>query len=186
MKRLLAALFVLIMLTGCAENGAELSRAMALREKLLKSNGCCFDAVITADYGEKIYTFGMKCEVDASGNLSFEVTEPATISGITGTISEKGGALKFDDQVLAFETLADGQITPVSAPWLLIHTLRSGYINACGENGSGLHMQIDDSYAEDALHMDIWTEKNDLPIRCEILWQGRRIVSIDVKDFTIV
>lgn len=186
MKRVLAVLLMLLALTGCGNNVSELNRAIALREALLKSEGCTFVTVITADYGEKVYSFRMQCQADKSGNITFEVTDPDTISGITGTVSEEAGKLTFDDEALMFQLLADGQVTPVSAPWLLLHTLRSGYISACGNDGNGLHIQIDDSYADDALQIDIWTDENDIPIRAEVLWQSRRVVSMDVENFTIL
>lgn len=185
MKRVFAVLMMVFLLSGCG-SGDGMDRALALRERLLKSNGCAFDAVITADYGEKIYTFSMHCQADNHGDLTFTVTDPQTISGITGTISQQGGNLTFDDQALAFEMLADGQVTPVSAPWLLIHTLRSGYLASCGEDHDGLRVGIDDSYEADALHLDIWLDGDDLPIRGEILWQGRRVVSVEVRNFSYV
>lgn len=184
MKRVLPLLLVFLLLTGCGKNNSELDQAMDIRDRLLKSNGCKFDAVITADYGEKVYTFSMYCESDSKGDLVFRVTDPETISGITGTVSQNGGNLTFDNQALAFELLADGQVTPVSAPWLLIHTLRSGYLTFCGKDGDTLHIVIDDSYADDALQLDIWTDANGAPIRGEILWKGRRVLSMDVRNFT--
>lgn len=186
MKRVLAMLLIVFLFAGCGSGGRGMERAMSLRERLLKSNGCAFDAVITADYGEKVYTFSMHCRTDSNGELTFTVTDPQTINGITGTIGPEGGNLTFDKQVLAFEMLADGQVTPVSAPWLLIHTLRSGYLASCGEDGGGLRIRIDDSYAEDALHLDIWLNSDDLPTRGEILWQGRRVVSVEVRNFSYV
>ncbi len=186
MKRMLAVVLIVGLLAGCSAGKSEIDRAMALRQKLLEGSGCSFDAVITADYGDKIYTFRMDCQGDKEGNLAFTVTEPDTISGITGNISHEKGALTFDDKVLAFELLSEGQVTPVSAPWLIINTLRSGYLSACGTDGENLRIAIDDSYEEDALHLDIWLDSADLPIRAEILWQGRRIVSADIRNFTIL
>lgn len=186
MKRLLAVLMLVLMLAGCSEANAEMDRALALRERLLKCNGCTFDAVITADYGDKIYTFSLQCQIDSLGNLAFKVTDPESIEGIEGEISEEGGKLTFADTILAFETMAEGQITPVTAPWLLMHTLRSGYLNICGKDGDGLRIGIDDSYEDDALHLDIWTDANDYPLRGEIIWQGRRILSVDVRNFAFL
>lgn len=186
MKRLLPLMLIVMLLAGCGRSNSELDQAMAIRDRLLKSNGCEFDAVITADYGKKVYTFSMHCQADSQGKLTFRVTDPETISGITGTVSELGGKLTFDDQALAFELLADGQVTPVSAPWLLIHTLRGGYLTSCGRDGDELHIVIDDSYADDALQLDIWTDSAGVPTRGEILWKGRRVLSIDVRSFTYV
>ncbi len=183
MKRLLAVMLFLFLLAGCSSVDSELDQAMSIRNQLLSSNGCQFQALITADYGETIYTFSMDCHADKQGNLTFTVTQPETIAGITGSISQSGGKLTFDDQALAFELLADGQVTPVSAPWLLIKTLRGGYLSACGKDGDGLRIAITDSYAQDALQLDIWTDAQNVPSRGEILWQGRRILSLQIENF---
>lgn len=186
MRRVLAATMIVLILCGCSSTSNGLNRALKLRESMLQAEKCTFSATITADYGEKVYDFKLDCSVDSQGNVNFVVTEPQTISGISGCLTEDKGELTFDDQVLLFETLADGQISPVSAPWLLIHTLRSGYIRGCENSSDGIHVQIDDSYKEDALLVDVWTDKFDMPIRGEIYWQGKRVVTIDVENFTIV
>jgi len=36
-----------------------------------------------------------------------------TISGITGSLSQNGGKLTFDDKALAFDVMADGLVSPV-------------------------------------------------------------------------
>ncbi len=184
MKRIFAALMIVLLISGCKNTNTEFSRAMTFREHLLKSNGCAFDVVITADYGDKIYTFTMACQTNSQGDLKFTVKDPQTIAGISGTVSQQGGHLTFDDQALAFEMLADGQITPVSAPWIFVRTLRSGYLSACGKDGDHLKISIDDSYEDNALHLDIWLNSQDIPVRGEILWQGRRVVSVEVRNLS--
>lgn len=185
MKRFVAVLLMAVLLSGCGGDDG-IQRGMALRERLLKSSGCTFDAVITADYGEKIHSFSVKCKADGNGDLEFTVTAPETISGITGAIRQEGGNLTFDEQVLAFEMLADGQVTPVSAPWLFVKAMRSGYLAFCGESEGELQLGIDDSYEDQALHLDVWFDAEDLPKACEILWQGRRVVSLEVRNFSYV
>ena len=185
MKRLIALILIVLGITGCAGQNKQLDTAMALRSKLLAS--CAqFTAEITADYGKEVYQFSVDCKVEKDGKLTFCVVSPDSISGIAGTVSASGGALNFDEQALAFPLLADGQVTPVAAPWLLVHTLRSGYLTSCGEDGGVVRIAIDDSYADDALHLDIWLNEEDLPARGEILWKGRRILSVVVKNFQFV
>lgn len=186
MKRVLAVAIVLLTCCGCGRTPSEMNRALALRERVLSTNECTFTTTVTADYGDKIYTFKMDCRADISGAVTFTVTEPETISGICGILSDGEGKLTFDDQALFFETLADGQVSPVSAPWLFIHTLRSGYIKSSGKESHGIVMQIDDSYEEKALQLNIWTDQKDLPVYVEIFWQGMRIVSMNVDNFTFV
>lgn len=163
-----------------------MDQALLVRKHMLESKGCTFDALITADYGNKVYQFKMQCSADASGDLTFTVHEPESIKGISGTIQKEKGALTFDDRVLAFELLADGQVTPVTAPWLLVRTLRGGYIYACSTYEDGLAMTIYDSYEEDALQLQIWTDTQLLPVQAEILFRGRRILTIQVTGFAYV
>lgn len=184
MRKLTASILIFVLLlAGCKNTDAPLDQAIRLRNKLLDSNGCSFQAGITADYGQKLYAFSMDCQVDKMGNLTFAVTEPTTIAGISGKITQAGGAITFDDQVLAFQTIADGQVSPVTAPWLFIHTLRSGYLKGCAQGASGLEISIDDSYAEEALHLNIITQ-GDIPVSAEIFWQGRRVLTLTVENFT--
>lgn len=183
MKRLIVVCLLVVTLFGCGKAGSAVEDAMGLRDRLLKSNGCSFDAVITADYGEDIYTFGMKCNTDKDGQLTFTVIEPETISGISGVISESSASFTFDEQALLFELLADGQVSPISAPWFFVQTLRGGYIRACTVKRDGLHMIIDDTYEDNALQMDIYTDAQMVPIRGEILFDGRRILSLDIQKF---
>lgn len=185
MKRAVSLLVLLVLFTGCANGSSQIERGMALRGKLLAAESCGFDAAITADYGDKVYTFAMACEADGQGNLTFTVTAPETIAGITGRISDSGGKLTFDDTALQFDLMADDQVTPVSAPWIFLKTLRSGFITSAGTEDDLLRLSIDDSYDDDALHLDIWLDSGDVPLRAEILYDGRRILSIDVTNFEI-
>ena len=180
--RLATVLCLVFLLAGCGKSNAPMDKALTLRNKILSSNGCSFRANITADYGEKLYTFSVDCTTDKEGNLTFTVAEPATLTGITGKVDVNGGAITFDDKVLAFQTMADGQVTPVSAPWLLMNTLRSGYLKGCTDGDDGFQISIDDSYEEDALHLNVNVE-NSLPTSCEIVWQGRRVLTVTVENF---
>jgi len=186
MNRLLCILISLVFLCGCRGTEEQIGNALELRQRLLGAEGCTFTAEITADYGDDLYQFTMECTGDNTGNLQFTVCQPQSISGITGRITELGGTLTFDNSALAFAPIADGQLTPVTAPWIFLKTLRSGYIASCTAEEELIYLQIDDSYSEKALHLDIWLDKNYIPVRGEILWEGRRILSLNIKDFTIL
>ena len=157
-----------------------------LRQRLLKAEGFAFDAIIEADYGDDMYSFSMDCRVDAEGNLKFEVKAPEAIRGISGRFDTSGGKMIFDEQVLAFPVLADGEITPVSAPWVLSRTLLGGYIHSVGKEQNGYHAIINESYEEKALQLDVWFDSSKKPIRAEILWEGRRILTITIENFEIL
>lgn len=158
---------------------------MALRERML-TESCAFSAVMTADFGDKVYGFTLDCSSDTDGTVTFSVMAPDEISGIGGSIHADSGKLEFTDSVLSFPLLAEGEITPVSGPWILVSTLRGGYLSSCGMDGESLRLTIYDSYREDALLLDVWLNAENLPTRCDIFWQGRRVLSMDIKDFRFV
>ncbi len=184
MRKILWVFVMLMILTGCSGKDEELDRAMDLRVRLLTSQ-CSFDADITADYGDEVYQFSVTCEGDTDGNLGFTVTAPESIAGITGVITQEEGQLTFDGTALSFPLLADDQVSPVSAPWILLKTLRGGYLSAAGMEENLLHLTIDDSYEEDALQLDIWLNEETQPIRADILYDGRRILALRVSNFQI-
>lgn len=185
MKRMLSILLVLFF-TGCAGSDRQMNRALELRHKLETGNGCQFSCQITADYGDQLVSFSLACLAEKQGGVSFTVTAPDTISGITGNISGEGGKLTFDETVLAFDTLTEELLSPVAAPWLLIHTLRSGYLTTCGEENGLLRLTIHDSYREKSTCLDIGLDENDVPAWGEVFWEGKKILTVTVDDFTFL
>ena len=186
MRVIASVVCCLFLLSGCSFQKNSLDQVITMRRDLQECNGCVFNVVITADYGEEVYSFGMDCEMDGAGTVDFTVMEPRSIAGISGCISNEGGAITFENTVLAFQTIADDLITPVTAPWVLMQSLRSGYLKGCSESDDGFSISIDDSYKENALYLNVQTDKNVHPVFAEIYWQGRRILSIIVEDFAFL
>ena len=158
-----------------------MDQALAMRSSIEQAQSVAFRAKITADYGDEIYQFVMDCTADRQGNVTFTVVEPEVIAGITGKLSADGGNLTFDDAVLAIPMLTEDQITPISAPWILMKTLRSGFITSSGKG----RVTIDDSYADDALKLDITLSPQNLPATAEIYWKNRRILTVELLSFVL-
>ena len=159
---------------------------LSLRSSILSATGCTFDATVTADYGNQTYTFAMGCEFDAHGNLTFTVRSPQTIAGISGTVGTEGGALRFDDTALSFPLLADEQLSPVSAPWVFMKTLRSGFITSAGKDGELLRLIIDETYEQKTVTAHVWLDENTIPVQADLYWDGRRILTLEVINFQIL
>lgn len=184
MKKIALLMLCILFLCGCHSDDSAINSALSLRKQIISSEKCSFDCVITADYSDRIYFFSMNCSFDKNGSMIFSVIEPESISGISGTVDTQGGKLTFDDQALFFQLLADGYLSPVSAPWLFMKTLRSGYIDSGTKQENGIYISIDDSYEENPLTVEIWTDQQNLPVRAEMLWNGRRVLSLDVTNFS--
>lgn len=173
-----------VLLSGCGLGDGEMEEALAFRGRILGADKVTFEAEISADYIDRLEEFELSCEADSTGVLTFRVTEPEEIAGIAGTVSGEEGTLTFEDTVLAFPLLAEDRLSPVSGPWVMIRALRSGYITAVVREGEKLHITVDDSYADDALTLEIWIEGDGVDA-CEIGWKGRRQMTMDIGDFRI-
>jgi len=186
MKRLVFPVFILFFLSGCAGKHDALDKVLMVRSEVMNCSGVAFNAVITADYLDELYVFELRCDTNEQGDLSFQVVSPQTISGIAGTIAGDEGFLTFDDEVLAFEPLAEGRISPVFAPWVFIKTLRSGYIQACAQEQEQIIAVINDSYADNALQLRISINSSGVPYFIEIMWNQYRCISMEISDFRYV
>ena len=179
MKRFLPLLLVFFL--GCSGRDLAMEEALALRSRCLAGN-VSFEAEIRADYITNIEAFSLDCAFDEAGEMTFTVTAPDDIEGIRGTVTGTEGTVVFDDMVLGYPLLAEGRLSPLAAPWVLVKALREGCILAVGQEEELLHLTIDDSYADNALTLDIWLEDGQVE-EAEIAWEGRRCVTMTVEDF---
>lgn len=185
MKRIVCCILMLFILSGCDQTDAYLNRALSLRKNLNTCSAFTFDTHITADYGEELYDFTVRCSANPNGDMSFIILSPETIEGISGKIESGKGKIIFDEAVLAFPIIAEGELSPISAPWLMCKSLLSGYLSSCCNENGYTRVTLNDSYEEDALTVDLRLNGQDIPVFGEIIWQGRRILSLSVENFQI-
>ena len=173
----------LVLLMGCSARDPAMEAALELRSRCLSAQQVSFRAQVAADYITRIESFSLECVQDADGTMSFRVLEPGDIEGISGTVRGTEGTLEFDETVLAFPLMAEERLSPLSGTWVLMKAIRSGNILAAGQEGELIHLSIDDSYADNALTVDLWL--NDGAVcAAEIAWEGRRCLTMTVEDFS--
>jgi hypothetical protein len=68
----------------------------------------------------------------------------------------------------------------------MLRALRGGYVSACCEEAGALRITVSDSYGDNALCLDVWLNSQDLPKRADILWDGKRILSMELANFQIL
>lgn len=183
LRRLIPLCLAAVLLSGCGGKESEkVGEAVAFRTKLLGAPGWAFTGEITADYGDRTYTFTVDCRGDKSGGLDFSVTAPETIAGISGRIGAQGGKLTFDGTALDFGLLADGQVSPVTCPYFMTEAWRSAYLSSAGQTEDGLRITFDTSVEEEPMTVDLWLREGT-PVFCELGYKGRRILSMEIRDF---
>jgi hypothetical protein len=186
MKRIIVLLILSVLLTGCGSSGNSMNQALRVRTRINESKGCTFDLRITADYVDYFYEFKLQCGMDINGSIMFSVLEPDSISGIKGKLSAGKGELVFDEKVLVFPMMADSVVSPVSAPYLMINALRSGYIKGVEVLPEGMLLQIDDSFEGENMQINVTVDANNLPVAADVFWQGSRMIAMIVENFRIM
>ena len=181
MKRILP--LFLVFLLGCSGPDPAMETALDLRSRCLASPTVRFRAEIRADYITGFDEFTLDCETSPDGAVAFRVASPEEIADICGTVRRDEGTVEFDGAVLAYPLMAQERLSPLSGPWVVMKAIRSGCIIAAGQEGELTRVTIDDSYAENALTVDVWLEEGQV-IQAEVAWEGLRCLVMTFDDFS--
>ncbi len=187
LKKLIPFALSLALLSGCAgtETAKPSQKALDFRTALMEAGGCSFTAEVTADYGTRVYDFTLDCDYTVDAEAHLTVTSPENISGIEATVSADGGQVEFDGASLDFGRMANGYVAPMSIPWLLGSCWLKGYISSAGADGELERITYLQGYNEAELTLDTWLDSNEIPIRCEVSWDGTRCLTVALSNFQL-
>ena len=173
---------MLLFFVGCSARQTPIQQALDFRTALLETESCSFRAAVTADYGDRFYQFTLNSHTDTQ-NTELEVVEPEAIAGIRATVDTTGTTVSFDDAVLEFGKLANGFVSPVTVPWLLVQCWRQSYIDCSGPDGELERVTYLHGYEDGQLAIDTWLDSSGVPVRAEIFYEGRRCITVEITDF---
>lgn len=185
MRRSFAAVFAaaLILLTGCSAEHDAMQKTLDFRQDLLSAGGCSYIADVTADYGEYLYEFTLQCTYrDGYGELT--VLKPDLISGIRGRCSGDAATVSFDGAILEYGDLSEGNLAPLSVPWLFGSAWQSDEILFASNDEKNTRATIQKGYDEDKLILDTWFA-DGIPTAGEVRGtDGRRVLTVQFRDFS--
>lgn len=184
MLRCLFLVVVLIFIpTGCSAKGTPMQDAIIFRTKLMETGSCSFTAEITANYEDRQYGFTMACSYEAEQTV-LEVLAPENIAGITAYVKENDTRLQFDGTELTFGAMANGNISPVSSPWLLTQCWVGEYIAFAAKEEETERITYLRGYDEEELTVDTWFSEG-VPVYAEVSWDNYKYISIRILDFQV-
>ena len=160
-----------------------MAQAVEFRGELISRGGCSFRAQITADYGQEVQHFTLDCRADGEGEVSFCVTEPETIEGITGSVEGETGIVTYDGLQLAFPLMVHDRISPVSAPALTVACWVKEFILSAGLSEELYRVSYEKKINGKDVLIDTYFEKN-IPISAELCYNGYGIINITIADFS--
>lgn len=136
MRRRLCALMMILALSLAAcggekgERGAE-EMMLAARNKYLEMLACSGHMDVTADYGRRVYDFGVDFTWAKDGETVLTLTAPENIAGASAHISKGETALEYDGAMLETGPLNSAGLAPIDALPALLSYAREGFLAEC-------------------------------------------------------
>lgn len=128
-------ILALVLLAGCGRNGGTGSEAeelaLEIRAEYIGMTALSAGLEVTADYGERVYTYGMALTWGQEEGTSLTLTAPEEVAGITLRVKEGETALEYDGIRLETGPLSEDGLSPVDAVPALLKQVREGFIAEC-------------------------------------------------------
>ena len=121
-------------LTCCGGEGGSQAEQLALdiRAEYLEMAGCTASMEVTADYGQRVYDFGVDLTWQREGESVLTITAPENVAGVTARLAQDQAYLEYDGARVETGPLDDTGLSPVSSVPVLLDYVQTGYIAACG------------------------------------------------------
>ena len=181
---------IALLLAGCGRLEVSEAEQLALeiRGEYLELERCSASLEITADYGQRVYQFGMEAQVQGE-DAALTLTAPETVAGLTARWAGEAGTLEYDGVAVETGALDPAGLDPVSAFPVLLEAARSGYLTACSleEDGAVLRMDCGDPAGTpgQGTETTLWVDgETGALLRGEIRVDGFRVIGCTCTAFT--
>lgn len=181
---------IALLLAGCGRLEVSEAEQLALeiRGEYLELERCSASLEITADYGQRVYQFGMEAQVQGE-DAALTLTAPETVAGLTARWAGEAGTLEYDGVAVETGSLDPEGLDPVSAFPVLLEAARSGYLTACAleEDGAVLRVDCGDPAGTpgQGTETTLWFDgETGALLRGEIRVDGFRVIGCTCLEFT--
>lgn len=130
-----APMITLLLLSACAVGGggSEVEQlAQDIRGNYLSMSACHSTIEVTADYGQRIYSYTMEMTWESEGDTVLTITQPESIAGVTVRVADGETVLIYDDVQVETGPLYEGGMSPVDVVPTLLQSAKEGFIAECG------------------------------------------------------
>ena len=190
-KCVVCVLMTTLLLAGCGKAGVSEAEELALtiRGEYLAMTDCAAQADITADYGRRVYQYGISAAVTEQETI-LTLTAPETVAGLSARLDGEESLLEFDGVSVETGPMDGDGLTPIAAVPALLEAARTGCITACALEEDGALLRIDcgdpegtpGAGTETALWFDASTHALT---RGEISVDGFRAILCEFSEFTM-
>lgn len=184
-----------LLLTACgggAEGGSGADElALIIRGEYLAAAGCACRMEVTADYGQRVYTYTLDAESDGEETV-VTVAAPEEAAGITARVAGTDSWLEYDGTVLETGDLTGDGLSPLGAVPALLESARSGFMDSCTLEPLGeldtLRVLCRDPVSNpgEGLETTLWFDAaSHALVRGEIAQDGCRVILCEFSSFSL-
>lgn len=192
-KSLTCVLMMTLLLTGCQgkDAGREAEeKLLAIRGQYLEMTGCSGHAQLRADYGQRVYDYGLDFSWEKEGETRLTLTSPENVAGTVARIAKGETALEFEGVVLATGPLSGEGVTPVGVLPALLTAAREGFVADCSLEGEPPLLRALCRDPEKSPGTGVETELWFLPDtgalqRAELSENGRTVLQCTFTEFVL-
>lgn len=200
-KQLASLLIPLLLLAGCqgeagtVPGGGELTaeeEARQVRAEFLAADSCSGTAEITADYGQRVYEFGLDFSWERDGETVLTLNAPSDLAGLTARVEEGRSRLEFDGISLNTGELTGEGLTPLELVPALMEWIQTGFIAQCVYENLGESPALRVQFRDPDMQVGTGTEcaawfarTGHALLRAELFWNGELVLSGAFTNFTL-
>jgi len=181
-------------LTACA--GAQTQQADALvqqvRSAYLEMTGCSAELELCADYGERVFTYGMNLAWEKEGELTLTLTAPENVAGASARVARGETALEYEGVMVETGPLDAGGLSPIDAVPALLAYAREGFISECVleelDGAQCVHITCRDPESAPGAGREgqLWFDRESFAlVRGEIAADGATVIQCRVENFVM-
>ena len=189
----MCVLMMTLLLSACGGTGGNgpQEQALTIRGEYLAAKGCGARLNVTADYGQRVYTYTVDVTSTAE-ELVLSVVAPKEVAGVTAHLVGGDSRLEYDAAVLETGPLALDGLTPLDAVPALLETARSGFMDSCAVELLGEQETLRVAYLDPDIpagqgrQTNLWFDaQTHAMLQGEILMDGYRVILCEFEQFAL-
>jgi len=181
-----------LFLTACGGGGAGRAEELAgqVRTAYIGLETCQGRLELTADYGERTFSYGVDLTWEREGETVLTITSPEEVAGTTARIARRETALEFDGVLVETGPLDESGLSPIDVVPALLSYAREGFIaESVLEDWEGtqrLHLTFREPEEDPGTGREaqLWFDPDTFALlRGELSQAGRTVIQCEVTGF---
>ena len=196
-KTVFCVLMMTLLLSACAvggDNGELTAEELAaqIRTEYLTASSCAGTAVVTADYGLRVYDFTLDFVWRREGETTLTVTAPEELAGLTAIVGKGESRLEFQGVSLGTGDLTGEGLTPLEYLPAVMAYIGDGYMAECVYETVGeretlrILFRDPEQKPQEGLECSLWFDKSTHRLlRAELSQGGQSVLHSGFATFTL-